>query len=189
MCIRDRINYSVGKKRFEKRLDAWDLALIQKIEDMDIPYWIPTDKMPEGFNTEQPKVSHGLTHVYHFYTRRNLFILSALYFKINKLTNLLGAFISSLQGLSKMQRYSPGSTFPNMILSGTLYVGSLIREWNVINWFTGKVRGLSHSFNNRKSINKENVVFQTCSITTNTDKTNNYTYYVFIDHRCGSDVM
>ncbi len=31
------INYSVGKKRFEKAPDAFDLALIQKIEELDIP--------------------------------------------------------------------------------------------------------------------------------------------------------
>lgn len=182
------INYSVGKKRFEKRPDAEDLALIQKIEEMDIPYWVPSNQIFQGDKTSDP-LSVGITHIHHFYTRRNIFILSALYFKINKLTNLLGAFISTLQGLSKMQRYSPGSTFPNMILSGTLYVGSLIREWNVINWFKGKVRGLSHSFNNRKSINKDNVILQTCSITTNTAKKNNYTDYVFIDPPFGSNVM
>ena len=47
------INYSVGKKRFEKTPDAFDLVLIEKIENSDIPYWFPTNRMPEGFNTEQ----------------------------------------------------------------------------------------------------------------------------------------
>src|SRR5690606_37189629 len=69
------INYSVGKKRYEKTPDAFDLALIEKIEQLDIPYWFPTDRMPDGYNTEQPRVSHGLTHVHHFYTKRNLWVL------------------------------------------------------------------------------------------------------------------
>lgn len=182
------INYSVGKKRYEKKPDAEDLANIQKIEEMDIPYWVPTDRMREGSESRRND-DIGLKHVHHFYSRRNLFILSALYLQVIKFNNLLGAFISTLQGLSKMQRYSPGSTFPNMILSGTLYVGSLTREWNALNWFTGKVRGLIHSFKNRKSIKKYNTILQTCSITTNIAKKDNYTDYIFIDPPFGGNVM
>ncbi|NLC94456.1 MAG: site-specific DNA-methyltransferase, partial [Bacilli bacterium] len=62
------INYSVGKKRFEKKPDEFDLALIEKINNMEIPYWYPTDELPNGYNTEQPKRSHGITHVHQFYT-------------------------------------------------------------------------------------------------------------------------
>jgi rubredoxin len=76
------INYTVGRKRYDKRPDADDLALIQRIEESDIPYWFPTDRMPEGYNTEQPKVSHGITHVHHFYTRRNLWALAALWNRV-----------------------------------------------------------------------------------------------------------
>jgi hypothetical protein len=35
-------------KRFEKTPDAFDLALIEKIEELEIPYWFPIDRMPEG---------------------------------------------------------------------------------------------------------------------------------------------
>lgn len=57
------INYSVGKKRYEKKPDAFDLALIEKIENLDIPYWYPTDRMPDGYNTEQPRVDQVQYHV------------------------------------------------------------------------------------------------------------------------------
>ena len=73
------INYSVGKKRFEKKPDADDLELIRKIEESRIPYCVPTDELPVGFNTQQPKISHGLTHVHHFYTRRNLWVVATIY--------------------------------------------------------------------------------------------------------------
>src|SRR5690606_350430 len=33
------INYTVGKKRYEKSPDAFDLALVEKIDQLDIPYW------------------------------------------------------------------------------------------------------------------------------------------------------
>src|SRR5690606_23047258 len=42
------INYSVGNSRYEKRPDAEDLALLAKIEEMEIPYWFPKDRIPEG---------------------------------------------------------------------------------------------------------------------------------------------
>lgn len=62
------INYTVTKKRHEKTPDAADMELIKNIETTAIPYWFPTDQMPEGYNTEQPKRSHGITHVHHFLT-------------------------------------------------------------------------------------------------------------------------
>ncbi|GIV90312.1 MAG: hypothetical protein KatS3mg055_2830 [Chloroflexus sp.] len=72
------INYSVGTKRYEKTPDAFDLALIEKIEALDIPYWVPTDRMPEGDKTGATELHIGLTHVHHFYTKRNLWVLEAL---------------------------------------------------------------------------------------------------------------
>ncbi|MDK2794348.1 MAG: hypothetical protein PWP75_977, partial [Caldanaerobacter sp.] len=57
------------------------MELIQKIEEMDIPYWYPTDRMPEGEESRRnDKI--GITHVHHFYTKRNLYVLSALYERI-----------------------------------------------------------------------------------------------------------
>jgi len=78
MLIPVLINYLVGNKRYEKEPDSFDFELINKIENMDIPYWFPTGSMPEGYNTEQPKRSHGITHAHHFYTKRNLWVLGAI---------------------------------------------------------------------------------------------------------------
>ena len=124
------INYSVGKKRFEKKPDVFDLALIEKIEALDIPYWFPTNQMPKGYNTEQPKVSHGLTHVHHFYTKRNLWALGALYETAGRspieLRDIAKFFVQyACLGFSKISRYVPTHySQVNQYLSGTLYVGS-----------------------------------------------------------------
>ncbi len=72
------INYSVGKKRFEKTPDDFDRAMISAIDESPIPHWFPTDALPNGFNTRQPKESHGASHVHHFFTKRNLQILATL---------------------------------------------------------------------------------------------------------------
>ena len=67
------INYSVGK-RYEKAPDEYDLDLLRRIDEMDIPYWYPTDRMPEGDESRERK--YGITHVHHFYTKRNLWVLA-----------------------------------------------------------------------------------------------------------------
>lgn len=79
------INYSVNGRRFEKKPDKFDLELLQKIEEMDIPYWYPTDRMPEGDESRRND-KYGITHVHHFYTKRNLWVLSCLYDKVKKQT-------------------------------------------------------------------------------------------------------
>ncbi|MCK4826245.1 DNA methylase, partial [bacterium] len=64
------INYSVGRKRFEKKPDKYDLVLIEKIKNTEIPYWFPTSKLPKGDKTGEP-YRVGITQVHHFYTKRN----------------------------------------------------------------------------------------------------------------------
>ena len=141
------INYSVGKKRYEKKPDAEDLTLIQKIEEMDIPYWVPTNKMPEGFNTEQPKISHGLTHVHHFYSRRNLYAISALissqhsFSETNSKLFLDGIQTISTSLVSKLTRYKYKKS-GNSMLSGTLYVASTIAEQNVFKVILAKLEDI-----------------------------------------------
>ena len=145
------INYSLGKKRFEKAPDAFDLALIEKIEQLEIPYWFPTDRMPEGEESRRND-SIGITHVHHFYTKRNLWVLGKYFCSVVK-TNLKNKLVpiltGGLLGLTKLQRFKPGTTFPNMILSGTLYTGSLHREWTAYQWLSGKQRSFSRALSQK----------------------------------------
>lgn len=68
--------YDHDGKRFEKEPDSHDLDVLNRIKDFRIPYWVPKNEMPPGFNTDQPRRSHGLSHVHHFFTKRNLAMLS-----------------------------------------------------------------------------------------------------------------
>lgn len=54
------INYSVGTKRYFKEPDEHDLKIIETCKPA---YWVPSDELPEGYNTEQPKHSHGMNRV------------------------------------------------------------------------------------------------------------------------------
>lgn len=138
------INYTVDGQRAEKKPDDFDLALIENIENSEIPYWFPTDAIPKGDKTGEP-LRIGITHVHHFYTKRNLWVLGSIWDTLPK-NNLFwkSVFTSIMQGLTIQQRFSPKATFPNMIRSGTLYIGSLMREWNAYRWLNGKIKALMH---------------------------------------------
>jgi DNA modification methylase len=71
------INYTVNGKRYDKYPEKSDFDLLEKIENGVIPYWVPIDEVPDGFNTRQPKFSHGITHAHHFFYKRNLWALAA----------------------------------------------------------------------------------------------------------------
>lgn len=183
------INYSVGRARYEKTPDEFDIKLIEKIEDMDIPYWYPTDRMPEGYNTEQPKKSHGVTHVHHFYTKRNLWILSSIFAKIkNSLVKFV--FTGILTRSSKQARFLAknffhgGGGWVGTSLSGTLFIPSLNIE--VIPLFT---------FDNRKDISKK-MIGQNDSVLITTQSSSHFKNissdtidYIFTDPPFGDNLM
>lgn len=175
------INYTVDGKRYEKRPDEHDLALIQRIEEMEIPYWFPTDRMPDGYNTAQPKKNHGVTHLHHFYTKRNLWILSAIYAKINSLQCLL-LFNSQLINVSKLNRYRPDVSFPYNPLSGTLYIGSQIGESNVLIAFQNKYKRLIKAF---KKVSRNVISF----VQSASSQTSIFCDYIFIDPPFGANLM
>lgn len=140
------INYLVGKKRYVKTPDEYDLALIGKIDAMEIPYWYPTDELPNGYNTEQPKRSHGVKHAHQFYTRRNLAVLAA--FAAKSKGSRYGIVFQSINSTltSKIVRYNMGHR-GNGPVSGTLYIPSLVAEANVFKLIEGKQADFIGAFN------------------------------------------
>lgn len=178
------INYIVGRKRFNKKPDKEDLETIEKINNMEISYWYPIDELPDGYNTEQPKKSHGITHMHHFFYKRNLAILSKMHNEIilGKLQELLFIFTASLQRANKTNRFRYGGTGG---LSGTLYIPSLIVERNAFQLIRSKLKDIvrAKSFINNVS----------CYVTTNSasaiDNINsNSVDYIFTDPPFGANL-
>jgi DNA modification methylase/predicted RNA-binding Zn-ribbon protein involved in translation (DUF1610 family) len=131
------INYSVGKKRYEKTTDAFDMAIIEKLEQLDIPYWFPADRMPEGEESRRND-DIGLTHAHHFYTKRSLWVLDAFVVRAKqKLTQALWVATACTEGSSRLNRERPFG-LPSK-LSGTLYVSSMIREINTLSFLRRKI--------------------------------------------------
>ena len=111
--------------------------------------------MPKGDESRRND-KFGITHVHHFYTKRNLLILSEIYEKIITKRNkrLLITFQSIAVTLcSKLARYNLGNR-GNGPVPGTLYIASLIAEANVFKAFKRKIKDFIKSFsllNNTKN--------------------------------------
>ncbi len=139
------INFTIGGKRDEKRPDQFDLTLIEKIEQSELPYWFPTERMMEGKETRRNDPA-GITHVHHFYTKRNLWVLGALYGIALKSRLKLSVFFVQYAalGFSKLSRYVPNHfSQVNQYLSGTLYIGSQQVEVSPDYILSGKLQRLA----------------------------------------------
>jgi DNA modification methylase/predicted RNA-binding Zn-ribbon protein involved in translation (DUF1610 family) len=184
------INYSFGGRRFEKTPDAFDLALIEKIEELDIPYWFPTDRMPEGYNTEQPKVSHGLTHVHHFYTKRNLWVLGATLFRSLAINLRLGMWVTSaMTRTTKMYKYMPVLNNGQLTdrrtgtVSGTLYFPSMTDENSPFELLASKIRDFTFS------ISQNTNAVTSANSATDVDMRKITVDYIFTDPPFGGNLM
>ncbi|EKD55680.1 MAG: hypothetical protein ACD_59C00075G0001 [uncultured bacterium] len=177
-------------KRAEKKPDKFDLDLIKKIDESVIPYWFPTNRMPEGDEARRND-KMGITHVYHFYTKRNLWALSKIYSCIvNKSPirdkNYLLVFFTSLYSRThKMNRYMPNHFRHVGPLSGTLYISTLPVEINCIDIASDK-------FNSQKKI--KNYKKSKCLITIQAlNNLNNFISnsvdYIFTDPPFGDNLM
>lgn len=187
------ISYQDISGETTKSPDEYDLELERRINEIEIPYWYPTDRMIEGGESRRND-KYGITHVHHFFTKRNLYVLAALWNEIDNSDEtesvkfaLKSVVTGVMQGVSKLQRFRLNSGFPNMILSGTLYVGSMIREWNVLDWVKGKYKSIEKLKGAISSFKTNNIIISTNSLT-DSRIPNNSIDYVFTDPPFGSNL-
>ena len=180
------INYEYNGKRYEKSPDVTDLNLISKIDAELIKDWYPINPLPNGYNTQQPIRSHGITSVDLFYTKRNLTVLSRLYSKVNESDiPALRFWLTSLDhGVGKRVKHGNWS-FPMSTLSGTLYIPSLCRENNPLYFYENKAKKMAKIF--FKTPN-QNVCVSTQSSAQMPNIPDKCVDYIFIDPPFGSNL-
>lgn len=146
------INYTVGKKRYEKRADAKDLALINEIDEMNIPYWFPTSRMVEGTETRRNDPA-GITHVHHFYTKRNLWVCAMLWNKSQRLGAELKEMVVNMQTRANRQSslhisnyFKGGGGVCKGHLTGTLYIPSLSPEIPATKVYSDRIKTLKRGY-------------------------------------------
>lgn len=188
------ISFDNMGKEYTKVPDDNDFILLKRIEDTKIPFYIPKIRMPKGAESRRND-KYGVTHAHHFFTKRNLYVLSALWNRIENyetsrsIKNSLKAIITGvMQGTSKLQRFRLNSTFPNMILSGTLYIGSMVREWNVIDWIIGKEKSIRKLKEKIAFMNNNNIMISTNSLTDEKIIPDNTVDYIFTDPPFGANL-
>lgn len=177
------INYSIGKKRFEKHPDKADIALINKIDDSEIQYHVPTNKIPDGEKTSDP-LNVGITHVHHFYTRRNLIVFSTFIEKSKKNLPVLFLLSSIHLHINKMRLYQPSKPGGTPGLHGTLYVSAIPIELSIFDVLSRKIKDIHLLF-------QQHFLHNLCSTNSSSEITSpgNRADYIFVDPPFGSNLM
>lgn len=124
------ITYDFEGKRYEKKPDADDLALIKKIDEMQSEHWVPNNLIRVGDKTDDPE-RLGILYVHQMFTKRNLIILGTAMEYANS-AHAKFAITSAMFRVSKMNKYSWSLKAGNGTLNGTLCITSLNAEKNVI---------------------------------------------------------
>lgn len=183
------INYTYAGKKFEKKPDKFDMATIEKINGSGIPYWIPTDRMPEGGESRRND-KYGITHVHHFYSRRSQIAIGCIMDLVRKSKHpqtMRFVFEQIILGMAKISRYVPAHfSQVNQYLSGTLYIGSQVVEVSPEYILGGKIKKLVKMYASLRA-KKDNIRIATGSLTRTTIP-NNSIDYIFTDPPFGSNL-
>lgn len=193
VVVPNRVIYTYNGKRYEKSLDQFDYDILNRIEETHIPYFFPTDRMPEGGETRRND-KDGITHVHHLYTKRNLLVLSAFYDKINKSpfrNKLLFLFSSMITRSTKMNRvhftkYLNGKNdWDAGHLKGTMYIPSFPVESSVLSQIKNKLERFLKAAPYFPAI-YDNVSMVASS--ENTSINDNSIDYIFVDPPFGANI-
>ena len=188
------INYTANKKRWNKKPDQEDLELIQKIENTEGVAWFPTDALPDGYNTQQPIRSNGITHLHHFYTKRNLLVISSTWQKFSESKLPMWGLTAAMRNLSKMAKLGIGNYFSgeggaiNAGLLGTLYVPSFSVESSVLETYETRLSKLARLNVEISKYAQHPIINQIASATNSTIPSNSIDY-IFTDPPVGANIM
>lgn len=192
------IDYSVGRRKYQKYLDSADRELISRIDQQVLPYWFPTTRIDRDLDLwyERDYRQLGVYSVDSFFTKRNLWILAAFWDKASRIADkrireAIRFGITGMQvNLSKMNRWRANVSFPYNPLSGTLYLGALQSESNVIVGIENKFARLAKAFHITATFNNDRYRITTQSAAgpiagLNADSID----YIFTDPPFGSNII
>jgi DNA modification methylase len=183
------INYRVGKKGYEKKPDSQDIERLRMIEAVELKYWFPIDRMPEGREARRND-NAGITNVHHFYTKRDLIILAAYWDKLkaDRTSNLQKLVITSLlQYSSKLSRWRLGNK--SGPLNGTLYISSTVMPLEAMTLLPNRIKRLAEAKSSFLKFSAQDTGIYTSSSTSIPALKNNSIDYIFTDPPFGSNIM
>jgi 16S rRNA G966 N2-methylase RsmD len=188
-----RIHGTTGAHKWQREVSDADRKLIRRIESYAVPAWVPTEKVFWG-DLHRAGYHQGISRFHHFYSRRNLIVLSALWAAVEKqpkelreaLRLLLLSFNASHSTLMTRVVVKRGQR--DLVLtgaqSGVLYVSGLPVEKNIFQGVRRKIRTFSEAF--RMTFDSRSEVAVVNASSTNLDLADNSIDYVFTDPPFGA---
>jgi hypothetical protein len=130
--------------RSDRPISGEDIAQLEIIKNTSIPYWVPADPLDLGREMlRHGGLKAGVKTISDFYTHRNLYALSLVWHRINRvspelISALRFAFTAILGVASRRNRWPQFATLG----TGTLYVGSISIEMNVASQLKRRIRAI-----------------------------------------------
>ena len=148
------ISYRIGKKRFEKKPDAHDLATLNKIANLSFPENIPSNRFPIEEMYHGSRIApKGFTHIHHFFLPRAAQVLGILWQKAqsHKDTRVRDMLLFTVEqcigGMSILNRHHViGRANVNQQMNGVYYIPSISEETSYWRILEGKVERLISTF-------------------------------------------
>ena len=150
-----RLYGSTGKKTWSRPADKYDLSLLKRIEAEPIPDTVPCVAIPWG-DLYRRGYHLGITHLHHFYTRRNLIVFARLWERADQyesgLRDALRFWLLSYNAAHAtiMTRVVAKSGQKDLVVTsaqpGVLYVSGLPVEKNLFAGLRRKLSTISKAF-------------------------------------------
>lgn len=176
-----RINYIGGSGRGEQNCAIYDKELLSKIESINLQSY-RTSAIPKGDEVSRNE-KDGISHIHHFYTKRNFIYLS----RVNELVKgdiFLQAWLTSvLLNVSKMYKFRLDRK--GSMLYGTYFIPSYNVEFNPQRTLAGKLRDFCSIdyFGRGSSAISLNSATSICNLPDNSVD------YIFTDPPFGANLM
>ena len=191
--------YKYQGKKYEEPLNQYDYEVLKKIDEIsligkDIPAVKMLFKDGKWGDIYRSGYHKGYTHSHHFYTKRNLLVLSALYRSIQKCDDdrtklmLMFALTGAMPRLNRTNKWLPSLHMAPGPISGMLYIPSLYPELNVFNGFNNKIDNIER-FYSESGFESGNVIISTQSSDDLKNISDNTIDYIFVDPPFGDNIM
>ena len=188
------ISYKIDGKRFEKKPDNDDIALLQKIETLPIPSEVPTVRFPFADMWEAPRMrDKGITSTHHMFLPRAAQAMGIIWRKAKahpdpRIRDLLIWMVEqSVWGFSVLNRYSPSHfSQVNRALTGVYYVAAQTSECSPSYNLSGKLSRLIKAFGEYRVTTNNAVV--TSGSATALPMEKNSIDYIFTDPPFGENL-
>lgn len=191
--------FKYNGKKYQEPINEFDRETLRKIENISLlGKEIPAVKMlfKDGkwgdiFRSGYHK---GYTYTHHFYTKRNLLALAAIYRSISKCKDnrirhmLMFALTGAMPRLNRTNKWLPSLNMAPGPISGMLYIPSLYPELNVFNGFTNKIDDIIR-FHSAAQYTENHVLISNQSSNKLVNVPANSVDYIFVDPPFGDNIM